>query len=440
MEFALSASLLALVMSLSAGTPLVLAQEGAKSKSKAEAPPVFKQASFKDALAETVGTDKILIVKGTAEWCGPCKQMDRTTWRDEKVVRWVRDNGLAIQVDVDKEEKVAASLKIRAMPTMIAFKDGKEVDRIVGGRGAKELLAWADDVKAGKTTAMKTHEKLEKAKAPGAEMPIAERLELASELKDSEKFAEATEQFAWLWQNMVEEEPSYSGVRVSFMASDMQELAATSELAKQTFTKLRDDAQARLEGEDKAFEDLSDWIVLNRIVDDQGRTLEWFDRIKDRPSAPQTIARVSHLIDDLLKEENRWADWGKLLRNPDAKVRQNYGLLQMTMSVQAGQADDDQKERMTASLRGHYRRSAGEMYSALLAAGRDEDAARVAGVVIELDDTAEARIALVQAAMMVNQSRAEQSTLLDGADAKGGNVKKERQWLNAALAKSADNK
>jgi thioredoxin 1 len=436
MKFALTASLLALVTSLSAGAPLLLAQEGSKSKAKAEPPPVFKQASFKDALAETVGTDKILIVKGTAEWCGPCKQMDRTTWRDEKVVQWVKDNGLAIQVDVDKEEKVAANLKIRAMPTMIAFRNGKEVDRIVGGRSAKDLLAWTDDVKAGRTTAMKTQEKLEKAKAPGAAMSIDERLDLARELKDAEKFSEAVEQFVWLWQNMIEEEPSYASVRLSFMASDMQELAASNEPAKQAFTKLRDDTQARLESEDKAFEDLADWIVLNRVVDDQSRTLEWFDRIKDRPSAPQTIARVSHLIDELLKEENRWADWGKLLRAPAAQVRQHYAIVSMTASRKV--ATDDPGD--LSFVKNYYREQSGEMYCALLAAGREVEAKEVASVVIELDDTAEARIALVQGAMMANQSRAEQVALLDDAEAKGGNVEKERQWLKAALAKSTEKK
>jgi hypothetical protein len=80
------------------------------------------------------------------------------------------------------------------------------------------------------------------------------------------------------------------------------------------------------------------------------------------------------------------------------------------------------------------------MYCALLAAGREVEAKEVASVVIELDDTAEARIALVQGAMMANQSRAEQVALLDDAEAKGGNVEKERQWLKAALAKSTEKK
>ena len=283
---------------------------------------------------------------------------------------------------------------------------------------------------------MKTQEKLEKAKAPGAAMSIDERLDLARELKDAEKFSEAVEQFVWLWQNMIEEEPSYASVRLSFMASDMQELAASNEPAKQAFTKLRDDAQARLESEDKAFEDLADWIVLNRVVDDQSRTLEWFDRIKDRPSAPQTIARVSHLIDDLLKEENRWADWGKLLRAPAAQVRQHYAILSMTASRKV--ATDDPGD--LSFVKNYYREQSGEMYCALLAAGREVEAKEVASVVIELDDTAEARIALVQGAMMANQSRAEQVALLDDAEAKGGNVEKERQWLKAALAKSTEKK
>ena len=49
--------------------------------------------------------------------------MDKITWRDADVARWFDDHALAVQVDVDAEADLARKLEIRAMPTVIAFKD-----------------------------------------------------------------------------------------------------------------------------------------------------------------------------------------------------------------------------------------------------------------------------------------------------------------------------
>ena len=102
-----------------------------------DTPPVFDKRPYAEAGKTAEAQNKWFIVKATAVWCLPCKQMDRTTWRDEKVVKWLGKNAIAVAVDVGEEKKIAAELSIEAMPTMIAFRDGKEFDRVVGYKGRR---------------------------------------------------------------------------------------------------------------------------------------------------------------------------------------------------------------------------------------------------------------------------------------------------------------
>jgi thioredoxin-like negative regulator of GroEL len=105
-------------------------------------PPVFDTRSYAEAKAAAEADHRWFIVKGTAVWCPPCKAMDKTTWRDESVVAWFRQNGIAVALDVDLEPQIAKKLDISGIPVMIAFKDGVEIDRIVGMREPADFLAW----------------------------------------------------------------------------------------------------------------------------------------------------------------------------------------------------------------------------------------------------------------------------------------------------------
>ncbi|MFN0011888.1 MAG: thioredoxin family protein [Phycisphaerales bacterium] len=397
-----------------------------------DVPPVFAQMAFEGARESTKGNAKILVVKATAEWCGPCKQMDKTTWRDAGVVEWVKANGLAIQVDVDKEPAIAKDLAIEAMPTMVVFKNGKEFDRIVGYRTAEQLLAWLADVKAGKRTADAMEAKAAKLKA-GGDVSVDERYKLAVELSRGKKYDEATEQYVWLWKHMLETAPAMVGVRSSFMAGEMKTLAARHAPAKAAFAALRDEAEADLNGPDKGRQTLSDWVVLNDVLADEARTLAWFDRVKGTADGRARVALVSHNLDRLLEKHERWADMGMVVTDPLARLRQHHGMLETTKRLENDPRFKDRAEQMGELHRKMFRDSAAKLYASLLAAQREADATAVGAEAVRLDDTGAMRVALVEWALRAKQARPAQAAWLDEAKDKGEFVGPLRAELDAAL-------
>lgn len=409
------------------------------SKGATAVPPVFSGVAFKDALEQNKTGDKLLVVKFTAEWCGPCKLMDRTTWRDQNVVAWVKDNAVALQVDVDKQPTIAQEYGVRAMPTMIAFKKGEPVDRVVGYRDGAGLLAWMGNVKSGKTEIGRLEEA---AKNPKDDMPMQERLQVARGLVNGGKLELATTEYLWLWSNMLKKQPSMYGVRLSFFVRDLHDLCSQHPPAREAFSKLRDELEARLKGENKSWEDLNDWIALNEAIDDSERTVAWFDRIKGDPDARPTLDRMAFKIQPLLEERGRWSDVGRLISNPLARVQQDHAIMRSSMGMTG--MDPELKKRVQEMASDNFRTRTASLYAGLLAAGRVADAGALATEAVRLDDTARMRAALVERAIDLDQTNESQTLLLEEALKSAGDdaqlidrLKELRTKLEASKGKHA---
>ncbi|MEM4407564.1 MAG: thioredoxin [Candidatus Caldarchaeum sp.] len=80
-----------------------------------------------------------VLIDFWAEWCGPCKAIAPHV---EAVAQMFANQLLVFKVDVDAESELAMKLGIMSIPTLILFKEGREVDRIVGFQ-SKDAIAEA---------------------------------------------------------------------------------------------------------------------------------------------------------------------------------------------------------------------------------------------------------------------------------------------------------
>lgn len=87
-----------------------------------------------------------VIVDFWATWCGPCKTLGPAL---EKVVREARGAVRMVKVDVDKNQDLAAQLRIQSVPTVYAFKGGRPVDAFTGAQPESQLKSFVQRLTAG---------------------------------------------------------------------------------------------------------------------------------------------------------------------------------------------------------------------------------------------------------------------------------------------------
>ena len=74
-------------------------------------------------------SDKLVVIDFFATWCGPCKML---TPIFESLSKEMSDKVDFAKIDIDRSFEVAQEYEIVSVPTMIIFKNGKEVQRMVG--------------------------------------------------------------------------------------------------------------------------------------------------------------------------------------------------------------------------------------------------------------------------------------------------------------------
>ena len=82
----------------------------------------------KDGFDKALSQDKLMMVDFWASWCGPCRMLG-------PVIEQLDNQSPEVvvgKVNVDDEQELAMRYGVMSIPTVIFFKDGKEIDRKVG--------------------------------------------------------------------------------------------------------------------------------------------------------------------------------------------------------------------------------------------------------------------------------------------------------------------
>jgi len=91
--------------------------------------------TFNDIALNERANDRAVLVDFYADWCGPCKMISPVLKKltvDPNVKTGSGRSLDLVTVDTDKELELAQEYKIRSLPTVMAFKDGRPVNHFIG--------------------------------------------------------------------------------------------------------------------------------------------------------------------------------------------------------------------------------------------------------------------------------------------------------------------
>ena len=100
--------------------------------------------NFDQALAKAKESKKPIVIAFYAEWCGPCKLMDKETFADASVSGEM-SNWICAKIDVDKNPDTAKKYNISAIPTtFLLTPEGQTMESKVGFVQAKDYLSFLE--------------------------------------------------------------------------------------------------------------------------------------------------------------------------------------------------------------------------------------------------------------------------------------------------------
>ncbi len=357
----------------------------------------FVELSFDAALAEAKRANKIVMIDFFTTWCGPCKKLDRITWKDPKVVAWLGQKCVALKVDAEKNRDLAQRFKISAYPTLVFVSSaGKELDRLRGFRDGTQFLSEVRELASGKDSLARA-----KAALVGHEQDPKARANFAGELARLSKYDEALAEYLWCWDEGAKCQPTYSGARRTLLLGDIAKLGRSHPAVLEALRDRRDVAEGQLIAGSDSRDDAADFCALNRTLSENDRTVELYDELRKNGPVPESIRTTfAREVLELFVKARRYADVVDMLDDPFKYIEQQLAFARQVeeLGKQSGKSDEAVGAIAKAAQRTNTIGKLVPVFGALIGVGRGEEGKRAADMLLEYSKSDTTYAELVESA------------------------------------------
>lgn len=94
---------------------------------------------YEDFEKQISKTEKTVLVKFYADWCGPCRMVSVIL---DEIESELSNDVAFFKVNIDSSESIVEKFQINSIPVIILFQKGVEKDRIVGAASKSQILDW----------------------------------------------------------------------------------------------------------------------------------------------------------------------------------------------------------------------------------------------------------------------------------------------------------
>lgn len=100
------------------------------------------QATSSNWESEVLKSEKPVFVDFWAEWCGPCRMVGPVV---EEIAKTYSDKIKVVKLNVDENQDIAMKYGIQSIPSLLIFKNGKEIKRTIGAAPKDTYIKFIND-------------------------------------------------------------------------------------------------------------------------------------------------------------------------------------------------------------------------------------------------------------------------------------------------------
>lgn len=240
------------------------------------------------------------------------------------------------------------------------------------------------------------------------------RLEAARQAaKDDQRLPEAVGLYTWLWERSVEVEPAFAPVLLYAVSAEMAALAQKHPSALDRFRALRAAQLSRAAWMSRG--EMARWLMLSRVTGDHLATFDFIDSALSDADAALVMPKLERAAWELLLPRLAWMNPLELpSAGGDPTGYAEKLVREAVHNKPAAKFSPTEAEGLKSLFRTQALHECARTYAALIATGRDAEAARVAKAAAELLPNGDERVWLVGFCVALRHARPEHVEWLKG--------------------------